>query len=133
MHRSEDYASSSLDGWARKHIAGLFLPKQVFDIADLLSKEIELSSQALNVGSGASVHVEIEFTAQAINFPLQIGRTLKRLLGVGADTLLSCARLWQLHLPVLVVRRTGELGDFGYCHCTSCRKASGSMSVSSPG
>lgn len=21
---------------------------------------------------------------------------------------------------------TGELGDFGYCHCTSCRKASGS-------
>jgi hypothetical protein len=20
---------------------------------------------------------------------------------------------------------TGELGDFGYCHCTSCRKASG--------
>jgi hypothetical protein len=20
----------------------------------------------------------------------------------------------------------GELGDFGYCHCTSCRKASGS-------
>jgi hypothetical protein len=21
---------------------------------------------------------------------------------------------------------TGEIGDFGYCHCTSCRKASGS-------
>lgn len=21
---------------------------------------------------------------------------------------------------------TGEMGDFGYCHCTSCRKASGS-------
>jgi hypothetical protein len=21
---------------------------------------------------------------------------------------------------------TAELGDFGYCHCTSCRKASGS-------
>jgi hypothetical protein len=23
-------------------------------------------------------------------------------------------------------RITGELGEFGYCHCTSCRKASGS-------
>jgi hypothetical protein len=23
-------------------------------------------------------------------------------------------------------RLTAELGDFGYCHCTSCRKASGS-------
>jgi hypothetical protein len=23
-------------------------------------------------------------------------------------------------------RVTGELGEFGYCHCTSCRKASGS-------
>ena len=22
---------------------------------------------------------------------------------------------------------TGELGDFGYCHCTTCRKASGSV------
>jgi hypothetical protein len=20
---------------------------------------------------------------------------------------------------------TGDIGDFGYCHCTSCRKASG--------
>jgi len=23
-------------------------------------------------------------------------------------------------------RITGDIGDFGYCHCTSCRKASGS-------
>jgi hypothetical protein len=44
----------------------VFLAKQVFDVADLLSKEIELSSQALNVGSGAAVHVKIEFAAQAI-------------------------------------------------------------------
>src|SRR5258708_38738402 len=44
----------------------MFLAKQFFDVAYLLSKEIELSSQALNVRSGAAVHVEIEFTAQAV-------------------------------------------------------------------
>ncbi len=44
----------------------MFLAKQFFDVAYLLAEEIELSSQALNVGSGAAVHVEIEFTAQAI-------------------------------------------------------------------
>ena len=66
MHRSKDYADSNLDRGARKNIVGVFLAKQVFDIAYLLSKEIELSSQALNVRSGAAIHVEIEFTAQAI-------------------------------------------------------------------
>ena len=66
MHGSKDYANSNLDRGARKNIVGVFLAKQVFDVTDLLSKEIELSSQALDVGSGAAVHVKIEFTAEAI-------------------------------------------------------------------
>jgi hypothetical protein len=48
------------------HTTGVFFAKQFFDVAYLLAKEIELSCQALNVGSGAAVHVEIEFAAQAI-------------------------------------------------------------------
>ena len=66
MHRSKDYANSNLDRGARKNIVGVFLAKQVFDVADLLTKEIELSSQALNVGSGTTVYFKIEFTAEAI-------------------------------------------------------------------
>src|SRR5712691_12809415 len=40
--------------------------QQVFDVSDLLTQQIQLTRQALNVGCSASVDIKIEFAAQAV-------------------------------------------------------------------